>query len=63
MKFLCALSVTLRLAVVAFVVGLVVGLMVGYQAVGSRVEPGQTPTTAMPLLVNGSPWFTSAVHA
>jgi hypothetical protein len=55
MNFLCAVSVTLRLACLAFLVGVIVGLVLGYRAVGGPAEPDRIQTTAVPVLVSEFP--------
>lgn len=61
MKFMCALSVTVRLALLAFAFGLVLGIAVGYRATGARHEPDRTPAAVTPLAAAGGPsslgWF------
>jgi hypothetical protein len=63
MKLLCELSVTMRLAGLAFVVGLVIGLMLGGRAADGRTEPARVPSAAGPAISGESPswpplsWF------
>jgi len=49
MKLLCAVSVTVRLAGMAFLAGFLVGVALCYRAVDGPAEPSRAPATSASL--------------